>query len=60
MANDFVRAIVGAIEDHKRDLANDPDRIQFLCSVNDDQFEEILSYNDLLNSLDENGENIHT
>jgi hypothetical protein len=27
-------------------------------SVNDDQFEEILSYIDLLYSLDENGENI--
>jgi hypothetical protein len=34
--------IVQAIEDHERDLANDLDRIQFLCSVNDDQFEVVL------------------
>jgi hypothetical protein len=54
----FCARIVQAIKDHERDLANDPDRIQFLCSVNDYQFEEILSYNDLINSLDENGENI--
>ena len=54
----FRARIVRAIEDHERDLEKDPDRIQFLCSVNDDQFEVILSYNDLINCLDENGENI--
>jgi hypothetical protein len=50
--------IVRAIEDHEANLANDTDRIRFLCSINDDQYEEIISYNDLINSLDKDGENI--
>lgn len=52
----FCACIVRATEDHEQDLANDPDRIHFLCSVNDDQFEEIMSYNDLKNSIEEDGE----
>jgi hypothetical protein len=54
----FRARIVRAIEDHERDLANNSERIHFLCSVNDDQFEEIMSYNDLLSSLEEDGEGI--
>jgi hypothetical protein len=42
----FRARIVRAIEDHERDLANDPDRIQFLCSVNNDQFEEIFRFSE--------------
>jgi len=54
----FRAQIVRAIEDRERDLANDPTRIEFLCSVGDDQYEEIVSYNNLLNSLEseEDGE----
>ena len=47
----FRAHIVRAIEDHERDLANNSERTHFLCSVNDDQFEEIMSYNDLLAKL---------
>jgi hypothetical protein len=54
----FRAHIVRALEDHEQDLAKDSSRIQFLCSVNDDQLEEIVSYNDLLTSLEEDGENV--
>jgi hypothetical protein len=54
----FHAHIVHALEDHERDFENDPDRIHFLCLVNDDEFEEIMSYNDLLNSLEEDGEGV--
>jgi hypothetical protein len=54
----FHACIVRALEDHETDLAKETDWIQFLCSINDDQFEEIVSYNDLMNSLEskEDGE----
>ena len=54
----FRARIVRAIEDHERNLASNSERTHFLCSVNDDQFEEIMSYNDLLRSLEDDGEGI--
>jgi hypothetical protein len=54
----FHAHIIRAIEDHERDLASNSECIHFLCSVNDDQFEEIMSYNDLLSSLEEDWEDI--
>ena len=44
--------IVRALDDHVRELSQQPDRLQFVCSVNDDQFEEIMSYNDILQHLE--------
>jgi hypothetical protein len=52
----FRACIVRAIEDHEWNLCKDDNRIHFLCFINDDQFEEIMSYNDLLSSLEEDGE----
>jgi hypothetical protein len=52
----FRARIVRAIKDHERNLAKDEDCIHFLCSMNDDQFKEIMSYNDLLHSLEKDGE----
>ena len=54
----FRAHIIRAIEDHERNLACNSECTHFLRSVNDDQFEEIISYNDLLSSLEEDGENI--
>jgi hypothetical protein len=54
----FRAHIVRAIEDHERDLANNSERTHFLCSINDDQFEEIMSYNDILSSLEEDGKTL--
>ena len=39
-------------------LATESERLKFLCAVNDDQFEEIVSYNDLLNHLAEDDDNM--
>jgi hypothetical protein len=52
----FRARIVRAILDNEWNLAKDEDHIHFLCSINDDQFEEIMSYNDLLSSLEEDVE----
>jgi hypothetical protein len=50
--------IVRAIEDHEEKLTSEPKHPKFLCSINDDQFEETISYNDLMNLLksEEDGE----
>ena len=40
----FRACIIQAIEDHERDLANNSEHIHFLCSINNDQFEEIMLY----------------
>jgi hypothetical protein len=43
----FFAHIVQAIEDREQNnLAKDEDHICFLCSINDDQSKEIMSYND--------------
>ena len=45
--------IIEAIETKERDLANDPVRIKFRCSVNDNEYEEIIAYNEILNHLEQ-------
>jgi hypothetical protein len=41
------------IEDHEEKLASEPEHLKFLsCPINNDQFEEIVSYNDLMNLLE--------
>ena len=54
----FRARIVRALADYEDKLGREPERIQFMCSVNDGQFEEIVSYGDLLSSLEseEDGE----
>ena len=37
--------IVRAIEDHENDVSKEPDKVKFLCTVNDEEYEEIVSYN---------------
>ena len=52
----FRARIVKAIEDHEADLAKNPTKIKFVCSVNDDQLEEIISYNDVLGYIERDEE----
>ena len=47
----FRARIVQALEDHEADLEKNPTRIKFVCSVNDDQFEEVLAYNEVLDHI---------
>jgi hypothetical protein len=55
----FRARIVRAIENHDGDIEDNPTRIQFLCSVNDDESEEIIAYNEILNHI-ENDESDET
>ena len=48
----FRARIVRAIKDQDDELARHPDKIKFLCSINDDQYEEILSYNEVLDHIE--------
>jgi hypothetical protein len=43
--------IVQAIEDHDGEVDDNPTRIKFLCSINDDESEEIITYNEILNHI---------
>ena len=54
----FRARIVKALDDYESDLGTQPDRIRFLCSAKDGDFEEILSYSELMDSLEsqEDGE----
>jgi hypothetical protein len=40
------------ISEHKRELFRHPGHVQFICSVNDDDYEEILSYNELMDYIE--------
>ena len=47
------RARIGsAIEVHDGETADNPTRIEFLCSINDDESEELIAYNDILNYIE--------
>jgi hypothetical protein len=48
--------IVAAIEDHDANTAENADRIRFVCSVNNDQYEEILTYNQILEHIEQTEE----
>ena len=45
--------IVRSIDDHASDLKREPAHIKFVCSVNDDQYEEVLSYAEVLNHIED-------
>jgi hypothetical protein len=40
------------IGEHERELFRQPGHVQFVCSVNDDAYEEILSYNELMDYIE--------
>jgi len=44
----FHARIIKAIEDHEQSIAQDPNRLKFLCSINNDTLEEVMSYNDII------------
>jgi hypothetical protein len=50
----FRAKIVQAIDDYETNI--EKDRMKFLCSINDDEKEELLSYNDIMNYIDTSGE----
>ena len=44
--------IVSQIEDCTDKMKKDPNLIKFLCSVNDDEYEELLSYDKVLDHIE--------
>ena len=52
----FRARIVELVKDHENDVDKHPDRIKFVCSVNNDEFEEVLSYNQLLGFINKNSQ----
>ena len=50
--------IVECIKEHKNNVANDKVNIKFRCSVNNDEYEEIIAYNDLLDHINKAGSDV--
>jgi hypothetical protein len=48
--------IVAAIEDHEAETQRNTDRMRFVCSVNDDKYEEIMTYNQILEHIERSEE----
>ena len=48
--------VVEAVHIHDDKMKDDPDQIKFVCSVNDDKYEEILSYNEILQHIEKDAE----
>ena len=48
--------ILEVLVENEEQLAKHPDCIKFICSVNDDMYEEILTYNEILEYIAENEE----
>jgi len=49
----FHAHIVEALEDHDANLHKKAEWFKFRCSINDDQYEEILTYNEILNYIEQ-------
>jgi len=47
----FRARIIKALKDHDVKLHQKPEHFKFCCSINDNQYEEILSYNEILNYI---------
>ena len=48
--------ILEALVENEEQLAKHPDHIKFICSVNEDMYEEIITYNEILEYIAKNEE----
>ena len=48
--------IVEATQDHDKANNGNPEHIKFRCSVNEDQYEETLTYNEILQHIEKDTE----
>ena len=44
--------IIKLVDNNNKDLTNHKDKIKFRCYVNDDEYEDIVSYNDITNHIE--------
>ena len=49
--------VVTIIDDHGEKVVQDPGHIQFISSINYDQFEKVMSFNSIANNMVQNGDN---
>jgi hypothetical protein len=49
--------IIECISDHEANVRHSDDHVKFRISVNEDEYEEIITYNDLMDFIDKNQEN---
>jgi hypothetical protein len=47
---------VAAIEDHNANTEKNLEQMRFVCSVNDDKYEEIMTYNQIMDHIEQLGE----
>ena len=50
-AQNFRAKIVEAINAHEDKVKDNPELLRFKCSINNDAFEEIMAYNDIVNHI---------
>jgi hypothetical protein len=53
----FRACIVECISDHESNVRRSDDHVKFRISINDDTYEEIITYNELLDFIEKNQEN---
>ena len=49
--------IVECIQQHDETVATSSEHIRFRCSINDDKYEEVMSYNDIISYLEKDADN---
>jgi hypothetical protein len=49
----FRARIVEAVEDHRQSISDNPEHIKFRCSINNDQYEEVMAYNDIIQKIEQ-------
>jgi len=52
----FCARIIQAIKEHDNVLSQNPTHFKFCCSINDDQYEEVLLYNKILSFIEQQDE----
>jgi hypothetical protein len=52
----FRARVVEAVKDHQHDTELEPLHVKFRCSVNDDEYEEIVAYNDIIGYIERDSE----
>jgi hypothetical protein len=53
----FCACIVECISDHESNVRRSDDHVKFQISVNEDEYEEIITYNELIDFIEKNQEN---
>ena len=46
------RPTIVKASNHDKNLKSNPERIEYLCSFNNDQYEEIHAYNDIISHIE--------